>query len=198
MILLRNKMIRVSAPIHGGSPVFKHDSIGLSTSIKGSGQQNGKQQWLRKQLYKCNGHPVVDNNTSQSYHQSSPSPNRTHHSAQKNPRYSPNPKSSNTQRSLPFNKQDVQFNLSKFEFDLKVEGLELNLFAGSKSCVTPSPTELPKPPRNWMNFSMASPSKPSSREVASSSPHLDLTHDSAVLAVGTEKEHLLKLKKLSI
>lgn len=171
-------MIRVSAPVHGGSPSFKHDSIGLST-IKGNGHQNGK---YRKQLYKCNGQ--VDTTSSS---QINASPIRSH--TTQRIRFSPNPKSSITQRPSPF--KEMQFAILKLEPG-QLDSFEQNLFAGSKSCATPSPSELPKPPHNWMMNLAANrilmaiePSK-----IAT----LDLTNDSAVLVVGTEKEHLLKLK----
>lgn len=142
IIQQRNKMIRVSAPIHGGSPIFnKHDSIGYPSARKGGGhqQQNAaKQQWLRKQLYRCNGHPVGgdQNQQNQNIIKTSTSPSQQH--------------------------QSISIN----------SVLEANLFAGSKSCVTPSPTELPKPPRNWLLLMMAStPRKRSSSSEGTASPH---------------------------
>lgn len=174
MYLLRNNMIRVSGPVHGASPPFKHDAIGLST-IKGNSQQNGK---YRKQVFKCNGQVDIQSNTS---------PMRSHN-AQKI-RFSPNPKSSIVQRHSPF--KEMQFHISKSEIE-QADLFEPILFAGSKSCVTPSPSELPKPPQNWMNLSSSKLLVSLKTEVVP----LDLTHDSAVLAVGTEKEHLLKLKSI--
>lgn len=165
-------MIRVSGPVHGGTPPFKHDSIGFST-LKGNCQQNGK---YRKPILKCNGQVDIQSNAA--------SPMRSHN-AQKI-RFSPNPKSSLILRPSPIN--ELQFNVSKYESDSELS--EPNLFAGSKSCVTPSPSELPQPPRNWMNSSVNKLLGLKSSEVVP----LDLTHDSAVLAVGTEKDHLLKLK----
>lgn len=169
-------MIRVSGPVHGGTPPFKHDAIALST-LKGNCQSNGK---YRKPILKCNGQVDIQSNAAAS------SPMRSHN-AQKI-RFSPNPKSSIIQRPSPI--KELQFNLSKCESDS--ESFEPNLFAGSKSCVTPSPSELPKPPPNWMNnLSVSKLLGLKSSEVL---VPLDLTHDSAVLAVGTEKDHLLKLK----
>jgi len=167
-------MIRVSGPVHGGTPPFKHDSIALS-ALKGNGQQNGK---YRKPILKCNGQ--VDIRT---YAASSMRP----HNAQKI-RFSPNPKSSIIQRPSPIN--ELHFNVTKCESGSELS--EPSLFAGSKSCVTPSPSELPQPPQNWMNSSVNKLLGLKSSEVVP----LDLTHDSAVLAVGTEKDHLLKLKSI--
>lgn len=170
-------MIRVSGPVHGGSPPFtKHDAIGIST-IKGAGQQNGK---YRKQVYKCNGQVDIQSNAS---------PIRSHNAQRI--RFSPNPKSNIIQRPSPF--KEMHFNISKLESELSVS-LEPILFAGSKSCATPSPSELPAPPQNWMMNS--STNKLLVAFKSSVVVPLDLTHDSAVLAVSTEKDHLLKLKSI--
>lgn len=230
-LLMRNKMIRVSAPIHGGSPVFnKHDSFGISTSIgkkgggggyqKGGGDyQNGYQKNLliQKELYRCNGFPVVDDhiakttiyasksNHSTPYKKSQSNgvaPFRTPNAPKTQHRFSPNPKSAyTTQRPLPpsnFNK-DAAINQLNFgdkaavEVPLQQQGgnifAEAILFAGSKSGVTPSPTELPKPPQNWRsallttNRTKQQQQKPSAVVATTkSATPLDLTHhDSAVL-----------------
>ena len=228
-LLMRNKMIRVSAPIHGGSPVFKkqHDSIGLPASIGKKGYQKGgggyqnsyqKNLLIQKELYRCNGFSVVDehiattiytssntynNNSSTPYKksQSNGAPFRTPKAQNQQQRYSPNPKSANSTTTNNFTNGKASdsamqlFKPLKLNFDKgaasalesqmqQLGGGEPILFAGSKSCVTPSPTELPKPPQNWRSSLLTTnrSKQQQQKQPSSAVVPLDLTHhDSAVL-----------------
>ena len=161
MFILKGKMIRVSSNVHSSTTPFKRDSIGIST-IKAHGNSNRK---IRKQILKCNGQIDVQ----------SSSPIRSHN--QQKLWLCSNVKSNLIKRPSPF--KEIQSVMS----ENSESDSEVNFFAGSKSCVTPSPSDLPKPPQNWMKLTGC---KVFELSQASPIPH-DFTLDTAILAIGNER-----------
>lgn len=151
-------MIRVSANVHGASTPFKRGPVGFAP-IKANGNSNRK---YRKQtpattVYKCNGQIDVQ----------SSSPIRSNQSKSL---YTSNAKSNS--RPSPF--QEMQSsNISKLS-DNSESDSETNLFAGSKACVTPSPSSLPSPPQSWITGVKLAPNN-------------FQYHDTAILVIGNEK-----------
>lgn len=197
---LKESMIRVSRNIpNGASSPFKTTEYPIVYSLQSQNRnhkskKNNCMALVNSNNNSCNG----PQNLKQQNDQSAFVANKTYH------RKSLSNNNNNIRISPPLKEiQSSNIDNSDHSND------EITLFAGSKFYATPSPSDLPKPPENWMNCINSSTSLvlKSDLEKVATTPNsklqqkvkdMDLKEDSAILVIGKPESRRTSAKKKKI